>query len=320
MEAEVIEITLRLAESNWTADSSHPHFQKIPNVSHIMLGHEDGSDIFVASPSNKPDKDWTSESAAFESKVGGLDRFPGPWEKSLMVRFPSQHRRRLLPFVSDLFDCGIEEVDDVFDRTMVEWRAFFSRWGAPLSPEEQRGLIGELLVLEEMLESGNPKVPASWKGPADSLHDFEADDWHVEVKTSMRMDPTAMIHPIEQLDPMEKPLSLVMVRLKRGEGMTLPGKISQLREHPSIKGSPDSASHFEEMLGEIGYDQSDDHHYSTTYSDEVEFTRLDVNSSESLLNSKTISSDAKYKDIRWILLASQHDFQACDSDFWKDPL
>ena len=34
----------------------------------------------------------------------------------------------------------------------------------------------------------------------------------------MRMDPTAMIHPIDQLDPMEKPLSLVMVRLNRGRG------------------------------------------------------------------------------------------------------
>ena len=61
-------------------------------------------------------------------------------------------------------ECGIEEVDDVFDRTMVEWRAFFSRWGAPLSPEEQRGLIGELLVLEEMLSAGNPKVPRHGRG------------------------------------------------------------------------------------------------------------------------------------------------------------
>ena len=51
----------------------------------------------------------------------------------------------------------------------------------------------------------------------------------------------------------------------------------------------------------------------------ISFTRLDVNASESLLNSKTISSDAKYKDIRWILLASEHDFKPCDEDFWKHP-
>ena len=319
MDPELINITLELAESNWTTKQGRPHFQIIPEVNHIMLGHEDGKDIFVTAPSKKPKKGWTGESAAFETMVGSLENFPEKWGNSLMIRFPSQHRRRLLSFVSDLFESLPSEVDDSFDRTMVEWRSFFDRWGSPLSPEEQRGLFGELVVLENLLKNGNAKTVEGWLGPSGSLHDFETDDWHIEVKTSLKVNPTASIHPLSQLDPIEIPFHLVIVKIRKGGGATLPNKIQELRNHHHILGSPSASSHFEKMLEEIGYDTSDDHHYTTEYDESVDCIHLDVNTTSTILQTQRIDSGVKIGDrnIRWRLVASEHQFKDCDDEFWK---
>lgn len=316
---QTVDLTLRLAEKNWNAKREHPHFQKIPGCNHIMLGHDNGMDIFVSAPSNKDPAGWAAVSTAFETKVGDLPRFPGVWDNCLMVRFRSEHRRRLLPFVTDLFSSPPEDVDSHFEGVMYEWRSFFDRWGAPLSPEEQRGLLGELIVLENLLDNGTASLVGGWLGPSGSLHDFETDDWHIEVKTSIKANPTASIHPLSQLDPTDMPFHLIIVKIRRGEEMTLPNKIQQLRNHQHIRGSPSASSHFDSMLLEIGYAPSDDHHYTAQYEEIAECIRLDVNSAITLLQTNRIDNTVMVDDIRWRLLSSQHEFKECDSDYWSDP-
>jgi len=316
---QTVDLTLRLAEKNWNAKRGHPHFQRIPGCNHIMLGHDDGMDIFVSAPSDKTPTGWAAVSAAFESKVGDLPRFPGVWDNCLMVRFHSEHRRRLLPFITDLFSSSPDDVDGYFEEVMYEWRSFFDRWGAPLSPEEQRGLLGELIVLENLLENGTASLAEGWLGPSGSLHDFETDDWHIEVKTSLRANPTASIHPLSQLDPIDIPFHLVIVKIRRGEGVTLPHKIQQLRNHQHIRGSSSASSHFDSMLLEIGYDPSDDHHYTTQYEESAECIRLDVNAAPTILQTNRIDGGVKVDDVRWRLVASHHEFKDCDDDFWKNP-
>jgi hypothetical protein len=135
----------------------------------------------------------------------------------------------------------------------------------------------------------------------------------------MKRDPTAMIHPLAQLDPHELPFNLVVVKIKTGEAITLPGKIASMRAHDKIGNFPENLSHFDNMLREIGYSKSDDHHYSYKYDREHETIRLDVNISQTLLQSRGIDSRIRYDDIRWILRASEHPFIPCSEDFWINP-
>ena len=174
-------------------------------------------------------------------------------------------------------------------------------------------------MLENLLENGQSNRVKGWLGPSGSLHDFETEEWHIEVKTSLRADPTALIHPISQLDPIEKPFDLVIVKIQRGEGVTLPEKVSQMLEHGKIKSSSSNLSHFQEMLRDVGYDEGDAHHYPSQYEVKPECIRLDVNSASTLLQTNRIDSSVLVDDIRWRLLASQHEFKECNSDYWTDP-
>ena len=316
---EETSLYLRLAETNWEKKQKHPHFQPIRGYPHIMLGHDEGKDIVALAPSSKPRSEWIQVTSAFETSVGPIDRFSGDWDNSLFIRFSSNDRDKIIPFVTELYTVSPIDIDGNFDETMSKWKAFFDRWGAPLSPEEQRGLFGELLVLEHLIEAGSSTRVRDWVGPEGKLHDFEGSEWHIEVKTSMKNDPTAMIHPLDQLDPHELPFNLVVVKIKPGEAITLPEKIAAMMAHEKICQIPDNLDHFNKMLKEIGYSKSDDHHYAYKYDIKHETIRLDVNNVETLLQSRGIDSKIRYDDIRWRLKASDHNFIPCSVDFWSDP-
>ena len=68
------------------------------------------------------------------------------------------------------------------ERVVEEWRAFWAPTDRPpLSEERQRGLIGELLVLEAMVGAGIDGV-AAWEGPDRDRHDFRTTSIAIEVK------------------------------------------------------------------------------------------------------------------------------------------
>ena len=76
-----------------------------------------------------------------------------------------------------------EAVSVALTRTW-RWRHLLRGGSVLLSPEEQKGLIGELLVLEHLLL---PRLEASaavtaWRGPLDSPKDFEIGRVAIEVK------------------------------------------------------------------------------------------------------------------------------------------
>jgi len=70
---------------------------------------------------------------------------------------------------------------------LTEWQSLFERFNKPgLSPEEQRGLFGELFFLRKFLHNNSDfhKVVNSWVGPEKQVRDFQSGLWSVEVKTS----------------------------------------------------------------------------------------------------------------------------------------
>ena len=82
-------------------------------------------------------------------------------------------------------------------------RAKISFGRAPMSVNQQRGLIGEILTLENLIDSFGDEVISTWVGPTDSydsIHDFVSPRLHLEIKSTSTNPPVVDINGIEQLD------------------------------------------------------------------------------------------------------------------------
>lgn len=141
-------------------------------------------------------------------------------------------------------------------RCVDRWRRFVERSGEPLSDEEVRGLIGELVVLCRCARRfGTDMALAAWAGPDRALRDFELPDSSVEVKTYQGDDAaTVLISSPDQLDAVAlRPVYLVAVRLTPSEaqGFTLSEFV--VRTLSVIGADTTGAGVLEERLATAGY-------------------------------------------------------------------
>ena len=82
-------------------------------------------------------------------------------------------------------------------------RAKISLGRSPMSINQQRGLIGELLFLEYLIDLFGDEMVNTWAGPNDSydsIHDFISPRLHFEIKSTSTNPPIVDINEIEQLD------------------------------------------------------------------------------------------------------------------------
>jgi hypothetical protein len=93
------------------------------------------------------------------------------------------------------------------------WRQFLRDRRSGLSRADTIGLIGELLVLELILEE-EPTCLAAWQSPSGGLHDFVMGGHALEVKTGLGPASAVTISRLDQLDASGlRRLDLVHVRL-----------------------------------------------------------------------------------------------------------
>ncbi|WP_168202873.1 MULTISPECIES: PD-(D/E)XK motif protein [unclassified Tardiphaga] len=93
------------------------------------------------------------------------------------------------------------------------WRRFLRDRRDGLSRPETIGLIGELLVLEQLL-TADPYRLATWQSPDDGLHDFESGGHALEVKAGLGPSSSITISALDQLDTTGlRRLDLLHVRL-----------------------------------------------------------------------------------------------------------
>ncbi|WP_438382517.1 PD-(D/E)XK motif protein [Asaia sp. BMEF1] len=116
------------------------------------------------------------------------------------------------------------------------WRGLFDRIAPEgLSEERQRGLFGELIVLDHLfLVAGNLlDGVAAWIGSDSAHQDFRRGGLAIEVKTSLAKRHTKiMISNEKQLDErLHDTLVLASIRLDESEphGLSLPDLVAQLR-------------------------------------------------------------------------------------------
>lgn len=68
-----------------------------------------------------------------------------------------------------------------------KWKSLFDKVGLQgLTPEEQRGLFGELFFIRKYIQhrSSAVKIIDSWLGPTRHFRDFQSGSWALEVKTT----------------------------------------------------------------------------------------------------------------------------------------
>lgn len=143
--------------------------------------------------------------AVMRSGTGGLDMFTAMASDvlSLVIRGPVG---------------AAEDLPAAVIGRIVAWQRFMERGSSGLlSPDEEVGLFGELVVLRDILAGGGDPVETveSWVGPRDGLHDFVVGPGAMEVKASAAEGGfAARIGSLEQLDTSAVyPLFLVAVRL-----------------------------------------------------------------------------------------------------------
>ncbi|WP_435280664.1 PD-(D/E)XK motif protein [Streptomyces koelreuteriae] len=189
--------------------------------------------------------------------------------ESLRVEGRVQHYADLVCHRTDLGDLFDDVVSEVLQRlaedggapahtcrqTLDAWREMFQGRGGRLGTSEQRGLFGELTVLEHVLHGDAFLRPTQiWTGPDRLPHDFRMPGtWDVEVKTLSLGGSTVEIHGLDQLAPPPGGrLTVVLVRLvEDASGTSLP----ELAERV-VAAAADSRGVIEQ-LAKAGYSTAD---------------------------------------------------------------
>lgn len=94
--------------------------------------------------------------------------------------------------VSDVLSAVINETDikvilKNYSNRLIKWQSLFEKFRPQgLSPEEQRGLFGELFFLRKFLQTNSDfqNIITSWIGTEKQIRDFQFGKWSVEVKTT----------------------------------------------------------------------------------------------------------------------------------------
>lgn len=138
------------------------------------------------------------------------------------------------------------------------WQGLFEKIPAEgLSEDRQRGLLGELLVLESLFLPRVSEIEAidAWTGPDPAHQDFIRGGLAVEVKTSLaKRHARIQIANEKQLD--DRPhevLLLAFLRLDESaaHGDSLPAAVARVRQR--VGGAPGAAQVLDDRLALSGY-------------------------------------------------------------------
>lgn len=152
-------------------------------------------------------------------------------------------------------------------RRLWRWHRLLRAGAGALSESEQKGLIGELLVLERTFipAIGPAAAIAAWQGPLDAPQDFRHGTIRVECKTrTSRGSPTVRISSEHQLDVHAPSILYLHVgnfdRASAGTDRAFTINDAVNRIHEVLAHGPAHATErFAGLLTAAGFDEKDDY-------------------------------------------------------------
>jgi hypothetical protein len=166
----------------------------------------------------------------------------------------------------DAADAGPTAVVEVFLGQLRRWQRFLASKVEGLSPAEQRGLWGEIHLLQTLLLPvlGPAAALAGWTGPEGAHQDFQYDSAWVEVKTTLTKQPQAVrITSERQLDDTHGPalfLHVFALESHAAGADTLPARVDSMRA--ALVSTPAAREVFEDALLAVGYRDLDAPRYA----------------------------------------------------------
>jgi hypothetical protein len=178
-----------------------------------------------------------------------------------------------------------------YSNRLIKWQSLFERFSqVGLTPEEQRGLFGELFFLRIFLhnKSNSQNVLNTWVGTSKEIRDFQYNNWALEVKTTIGNNHQKVhISSERQLDTTHlENLYLYHLSLEKVQesGESLPQLVSSIKVF--LQSDAISLNIFSAKLYEVGYFEQQQDLYSDKgyhirqdnfYKVEGEFPRLQEN-------------------------------------------
>jgi hypothetical protein len=246
-------------------------------------------------------------------KIYNLEK-TGP-QHFLQLRVSSDKRAIFSPFIAELISKNLSEPNKALNETLQEWRNLWRGGTGRLNEKQQRGLLGELIVLHELIKNGKNKTVKNWVGPLGNTHDFESSEINLEVKTTILQPPSVHISLIKQVAPMEgsKELDLIVIGLKKGEDINLTSEINLIREKLN---EVEYLERFEYILKKAGYREQHSTFYDSSYS--LAFIQKhSIDNRSPVLNPKLLSEiPSTVTNIRYTLEVHGMDMESIEKKNW----
>lgn len=150
----------------------------------------------------------------------------------LILLANNEHHEVFATLAEDLINQVLNAEEDVLIKEVLNrfemWKALFDKVTSDgLSPEEQRGLYGELYFLRKWISQSTDlqKPIQSWLGTEKELRDFQSSAWGIEVKTTQGNNHQKVhISSERQLDPTNLNILILLhlsLELQQYHGETL---------------------------------------------------------------------------------------------------
>lgn len=163
------------------------------------IGYYGEQMCFMVLDTGKVEK--TTSSKAINFSCVEMDN--GKYALRFLLNYPSLNEL-FVKLCWDLIDCSrnnSEPIATILSRFNSWIRLLQKRGEGLLSPSAQKGLIGELLFLKELIVSeGSIKALNSWVGPEGSDQDFICENSWNEIKATTIASTTVVISSLQQLD------------------------------------------------------------------------------------------------------------------------
>lgn len=189
----------------------------------------------------------------------------------ISTRSPAFFREfhRFAGLLTEVFETPRQNAVQAFQLALERWQEFAANRRV-LTPEQQLGLLGELLLLEGIIEHRGPDGIETWTGRDPRLaerHDFRLPSADIEVKSTRGASREHFIHGLQQLVPVsDRLLYLLSLRFEAaglGPGTSLRDQVESVRA--TLAQHPTPAASLSTRLQAAGFDDADAYLYADRF-------------------------------------------------------